>query len=120
MADFLIDPDGNMSVSGGDFAVVSGREAIRQQLRIRLLFFFGEWFRDISDGVDYPGEILARPFRSSAAAREIRRNVIRVDGLTSIVDVKFTENKQTQTVTVALTYRDRFSTQPSTIEVTSP
>lgn len=107
MTDFPLDPDNNVRLKiGGDLRINTRREDIKQRLRQRLLFLLGEWFRDPTDGIDYQKKVLVRDFRASFVDREIRRNILKVDGITSVSNIRVTHNDANQGVTLSVKYKD--------------
>jgi len=119
MSDLLVDADGNLTLgSDSDLSVADDREAVKQELRIKLLTFFREWFLDESIGVDYAGEILIRDFKSSQADREIRRNIMQVDNIRTVKTIDISVNHQLQKATIRVQVLDVFSNEPNTVEVT--
>lgn len=73
--DFLLDEDGDLSISNGDFALASGVEAVEQGISIRVKTFLGEIFLDESQGVDYLNQILIKN-PSPLVVRELIREAI--------------------------------------------
>lgn len=110
MTDFPLDADNNVRLDDGDLHINTRREDIQQRLRQRLKLILGEWFRDPTDGVDYQGKILVRDFRTSFIDREIRKNALKVIGITSIVDIQITRDQTAQSATIAVTYKDDVDT----------
>jgi hypothetical protein len=53
MIDRKLDSTGDIEVDNYDNPLVSGLDQIVQNLRIRLKFFFGEWFLDTRLGIPY-------------------------------------------------------------------
>jgi len=111
MADIGIDASGNIRISNGKIVIVTGRDAIKQRVRLALLELLGEWWLDTTEGTDYLGQILTRPFRASAADREVRRIVMGVKGVQSITAITCTENTVTQKVTIKVKFRDIYGDQ---------
>lgn len=119
MSDLFVDADGNLVLgSDSDLSVADDREAVKQELRIKLLTFFREWFLDESIGVDYAGEILVRDFKASQADREIRRNIMQVANIRTVKTIDISVDHQTQTATIRAEVLDVFSNEPTTVEVT--
>lgn len=58
--DIAIDNNNDLLISNYDFALVTGIDAIAQELKIKLQWFLGEWFLDLSAGVPYLDEILIK------------------------------------------------------------
>lgn len=61
MADLKLDANGDLEIGAdGDLIIVTGIDAIRQHLLIRLQFFRGEWFLDTRLGIPYFEEVLVK------------------------------------------------------------
>lgn len=84
MKDLKIDRYGVLAIKNGDLVIIEGAEECAQNIRIRLMFFFGEWFLDERIGVKWR-EILYKPNMSLAEielhVREIIRDTIGVAGI---------------------------------------
>lgn len=85
--DFLLNEDGDLAFIGGDLVLVRGAAAIRQEARIRLQTWLGEWFLDISRGIDFRGRIFAKPADPVGAQAAFRAELRKVTGVTSVRDV---------------------------------
>ena len=73
--DIKIKDDGDLDIEDGDMELVTGNDAVRQHLLIRLRTFLGEWFLDTRVGIPYFDEIL-RKNPDSALVRSIFRQAI--------------------------------------------
>ncbi len=61
IADILLDTlEHDLSVSGFDLQLVAGIDRVAQQIKIRLMFFLGEWFLNTQLGVPYYRDILVK------------------------------------------------------------
>ncbi len=104
MADLKInETTGDLEIGAdGDLIIVTGADAIRQHLRIRLQFFLGEWFLDRRLGVPYYEEILRKSpnldvvtsilrdvIRSTPGVLSITSFVLDFDGVTRALSLDF-------------------------------
>lgn len=105
MTDFPLDTNNNIILVDGDLRINTRRQDVKQRIRQRLLFILSEWFRDPTDGVDYQGKVLIRDFRASFVDREIRTNILKVDGVTSVLDVSVSVDDN-QNATISAKYKD--------------
>lgn len=119
MADIGIDESGNIRVQNGRIVIVTGREAVKQRVRLALLQLLGEWFLDRTEGTDHDTQILTRPFRASLADREVRRVVMDCRDVQSIEKITPVEIPETQTARITVRFRDVYGTT-STVEVNTP
>lgn len=54
MTDLALDPlDGDIVIAGGDLALVTGADAVAQDINLRVALFKGEWPLDTRVGIDY-------------------------------------------------------------------
>ncbi len=86
MADFRMDPaSGDLDITGGDAVLVTGIDAIVQDLTRRLRTFRGEWFADPEGvGVPYLQEVLGKG-KSIAAIRQVFKDqILATPGVLSI------------------------------------
>lgn len=110
MADFRMDPiTGDLDITDGDAVLITGVDAIAQDLTRRLRAFLGEWFADPEGvGVPYLQEVLGKG-RSLAAIRQVFRDqILGTPGVLSIetMDLDFDEPTRVLTVTFQGTTTD--------------
>lgn len=59
--DFALDPiTHDLALINNDLAVVSGADQLEQNLKIRLQFFFTEWFLNTNNGLPFYSTILVK------------------------------------------------------------
>lgn len=76
---------GELVLVAGSFAMVTGKDAIAQEIAARLKTFRGEWFLDGSIGVPYMEQVLARKRPNLAAVEQLlRAEILAVGGVTSV------------------------------------
>ena len=71
--------------SGRAFALVTGRESIRQRIQQRLRFFLGVWALDTRLGVPWYRDIFIRPASVGLATATLSEAIRGVDGVESVV-----------------------------------
>jgi hypothetical protein len=72
----------------GDLAVVTGADAVVQDLRSRLRFFLGEWFLDQREGVPYFREVFGVKRPSPLALSSMFRRVVQeTAGISQVVEL---------------------------------
>jgi len=111
MKDILLTPDGDLLIS--DFGGVSLTDSVRQAVRIRLLWFFGEWRFWPETGVPYYENILVKNPNMEYVRRIIRDEVTSVDEVLDArnirIDVDYPARKAQITLDVVIaeeTYRE--------------
>lgn len=70
-----------------DFTLTDGVDSVRQRVRQRLLFLFGEWFLATQSGVPHLQEILGNPDDLDVVRRVITDHILAVEDVTGVQDV---------------------------------
>jgi len=83
--DFKEDASGDLAVIGGDFAGVSGIDAVKQGNKIRVRCILGEIELDESLGVDWLGQILVKNPDPIVVRELIREALADTPDVTSVV-----------------------------------
>jgi len=55
-----LDNEGDLDFAGGRFNLAINDEAVKLLLLARLRLWLGEWFLDLSEGVDYDGSVFGK------------------------------------------------------------
>ena len=84
--------DQDLDFVGGALSMLEGRAAVAQRLKIRLLTFRGEWFRDLRVGVPYRENILVRNPDYTKIGVILRGEILACPGITGIT--AFTMDQQ--------------------------
>lgn len=93
MIDLKLDATGDLELSAaGD---ISATDSIVQAVRIRLLWFFGEWRLMPSLGFPYFENLLVKNPNESKLRHLIRETVMSVDGVKDVTDISFDIDKRT-------------------------
>lgn len=71
-----------------DLVLIDGAERIRQQVKVTLLTFFGEWFLDTTFGVPYFEVILIKNPRRAEIENVLRQKVRDVPGVSAVPSVE--------------------------------
>ena len=92
MIDLKLDVTGDLELSAaGD---ISATDSIMQAVRIRLLWFFGEW--RLMPSLGFPNESKLRHL--------IRETVMSVDGVTDVSEILFNIDKKSRRASVEITF----------------
>jgi hypothetical protein len=75
----LLDENGDIVTSGTIFT--TGQAEIEQTIRTRLRLFFGEYFRDITDGTPWFEQILGKGVNMSAREAVLRSRIANTPGV---------------------------------------
>lgn len=72
-------PDGDIVTSGQHF--IKEEFDIGQTVQTRLLLFLGEYFRDITDGTDWFGQVLTKQGTIDQSDALVQQRIIETDGV---------------------------------------
>ncbi len=98
MASFKLDTaTGDLDLTNGKATLLYDDESLRQRIDCRLRLVTGEWFRDLTSGTDYFGEILGKTTELQRRA-EFRRRILSTEGVGSIVQLSFENDGATRTM----------------------
>lgn len=101
MTDLALDPTTNdLVIEAGDLKLVTGPDAIAQDLNLRVALFKGEWPLDRRIGIDYR-TILGGPRLPDAVLRALYDEVFReTAGVASVARIQLQFDRRTRTLTV--------------------
>ena len=98
MLDILLDSGGDLKVSEtGDISLT---DSVRQAIRIRLLWFLGEWRLGPLIGLDYWGTILVKNPNLVKIRQAIRNEILSVDEVTAVNDLQLVHDAAARTLAV--------------------
>ena len=101
MLDIALTTDHDLDVSGLDLRMLTGADLVRQQLRIKLRLWTGEWFLDTEFGTPYIQQVLGKQLTLSGAVAAIRRSILEVDNVTSITSFSYTFSRIDRSLSVS-------------------
>jgi hypothetical protein len=109
LIDLKLNATGDLDISAaGD---ISSTDSIIQAVRIRLLWFFGEWRLIPSLGFPYFENLLVKNPNESKLRHLILETVMSVDGVKDVTDISFDIDKKNRSASVAISFttdEDRF------------
>lgn len=79
-----LNENGGIVTSGSHF--INKEKEIAQTIVTRLKLFYGEYFRDITDGTRWFEDILGKGNATGNADAEIRRRISQTDGVNGILE----------------------------------
>lgn len=91
--------DGSGDISPGE-GFVPGAEAVANAVRWSLKLILGEYFRDITDGLDVFGVVLSKQASQQAGEAAIRSRIMSTDGVKSILAFELSKNIQERAVSI--------------------
>jgi len=88
MADLRLTDTGDLYIGDdGDLEIITGLDAIRQDLTLRLQTFRGEWFLDERVGIPYFQDILVKSPDINVIRSIFREAILTTDGVVAIDDL---------------------------------
>lgn len=92
--------DDSIVVQNGRPVILTGIEAIKQKVKLRLRMFLGEWFLDISQGVGWIQNIFIKNPDMVIVNTLIKKAILETEGVEGLISFDLSINKQTRTLTV--------------------
>jgi len=94
MRDWELTTDGDLKIGNNLDYIVAGIDELVQRLKFRLRIFLGEWYRDITLGIDYFGKIFKKNPLYADIDNEFRKTILQTDGVKELVNltIKFSTN----------------------------
>lgn len=94
-----LDPvTGDIVTSGKQF--ITEREEIAQTIKTRLRLFYGEYFRDITDGTRWFENILNKNTTLTGKDAELKRRILQTEGVVNLVSFESDYDINGRTFTV--------------------
>ncbi len=96
---------GDLEVSGSNFVLVHGVDAIVQAVEVRLRWGLGEWFLDTKQGTPWLQAILRKGVSLASVQAALGREILKVDGVLGVrrwnLSIDRTTRELTGTVDIA-------------------
>ena len=83
--------------STGQITFVTEKSYVAQRVTTRLQLFLGEWFLDTSQGVDWWGSILTKPFNPIIAEGLIKATILNTPDVTDLLTFEATFSSDIRT-----------------------
>lgn len=99
--DILLDSGGDILVN--DAADITLTNSIRQDVKIRLQWFFAEWRFDPEAGLPYFEEVFVKNPNTDRIAQIVREEAAKVTGVIETRDVRVNCDNNTRTAVIAFT-----------------
>ena len=81
--DFKLGSDDDIDMTSLKLSMVSGAEEILQHIKIRLRFFYREWFLDASMGIPYKEQILVKNPDLRVVSALLKNTILNTSGVVS-------------------------------------
>ena len=103
MADLKLSATHDLVFEDDELVLIEGREAIAQDVLVRLQFFQGEWVLDIRLGMPYFQKILGKKPRLAAVKSIFRDAILGTPGITAVNDLDLSYTGVTRVLSVSFT-----------------
>ena len=103
MIDIALTNSHDLDTRNLDLKLIDGAEQVRQQLKIKLKLWTGEWFLDTEFGTPYLQSILGKQLTLSGAIAAIRKSILEVAGVQAIQEFSYDFNNQERILSVSFT-----------------
>jgi len=100
----------DLYLEGGTLQVVNGDRATAQEIKTRLLFFKGESFANLLEGVPYFQEILIKGVDENRVKSIIKQAILSVPTIVDVESITFELDRQTRSATVEWSARTNVNT----------
>lgn len=113
--DLKLDPvTHDLLIEDYDLVLTDDKEQLVQNLKIRLLFFLGEWFLDITRGVPYFEEILIKNPNQARVESILKQQILETENVNEMLE--FNLNYDSLNRVLNLTFK--VDTDFGTLEIT--
>lgn len=99
MKDIMLS-DGDMFLKNGDIVL---EDSVAQKIKIRLLWFEGEWRWNKEEGLPYFSDILVKNYDTNYIESIIREKIFEVDEVTEVKEVTLLADRKTRVATIRYT-----------------
>jgi hypothetical protein len=90
-----------LTVRNGELVLVTGEEAIEQQLRLRLKFFLGEFFLDELQGIPYYREVFIKNPNLQLLRSIFTQAILSTPRIASVDSLELSIDGETRTLNLA-------------------
>ncbi len=106
--DILLDPSGDLCISeNGDIKL---GDSVAQKIRIRLLWFEGEWRWDVEEGMPWFDGLLVKNPDTDHFESVVRERIFEVEEVTEVKEVSVTYDRKTRDAVIRYTALTDFET----------
>lgn len=115
MIDLKLDSTGDLELTQlGD---ISATDSIVQAVRVRLLWFFGEWRLGPGMGFPYFEHLFVKSPNETKLRYLIRETVMDVEGVTDVTEITFTVDRKQRSAVIAITFTTDEDTFREEVEI---
>jgi hypothetical protein len=96
----------DLQITDGDLSLVTGSDAIAQDLQQRLQSWLGEWFLDTTWGIPFKQQILVKNPNLDLIQADILLATTDTPGVVQVTDFNFVYDNNARSLSVKLTVQD--------------
>lgn len=101
MNDLALDPiTGDLALDGLNLFVVTGADAVRQQLDIKLSLWTGSWFLDTEFGTPYLESILGKRVTLNGAVAALKTAIMEIEDVSQITKFNYSFGRKDRKLNV--------------------
>lgn len=106
--DIMLDQSGDLFISkDGDIVL---ENSVAQKIRIRLLWFEGEWRWDREEGLPYMKDLLVKNPDTDSFETAVREKIFEVEEVTEVKNVQIDYDRQTRSAVIRYTAMTDYET----------
>jgi hypothetical protein len=115
MIDLLLDTTTHdLYYANYDLATVEGIDYVRQKLKIRLQFFYGEWFLDNTEGVKLFDNVFVKNPNLRLVASLFKTVILETRGVLSLIEYTQVFDKALRKLTITFRVNTRYGVLATT------
>jgi hypothetical protein len=96
----------DLLITSGDLSIVTGSDAIAQDLQQTLQVWLGEWFLDTTQGIPFKQQILVKNPVIDLVQADIINAALNVPGVTGVTGLELDYNVNNRTLSMSLSATD--------------
>jgi len=101
MIDLLTNTNGDLTVNNSDLVLVTGIDRVVQAIRIKLKFFYGEWFLDTTYGIKYQELIFIKNPNVNIVDDALKAAIVDDPDVLELIKFESDIDNQTRVLTVS-------------------
>ena len=111
-----ITAQGDFTFGKGRANYLTGSKAIAQNVKTRLRSFAGDWYLDVTHGVDWLN-LLGNRGTERRIVRAVERTVLQTQGVVKVSRIEIVRRNRNRGIAIEVDYTDVFNSQQQVIEV---
>jgi len=101
--DIALNPaDHDLYIKDGELKIVQGGDQVTQNLKVRLQYYLGEWFLDITEGLPFYSDILVKNPNIPSIDSILKTRIISTPEITELIEYKSSFDKLTREYLISI------------------